>query len=370
MRARERWIVTLALAGLAACGNAGPSVEITEQRVASKPSSPVLPGATAVDRFMGESSSSAPEDPSSDNLIAYDLPQGWTTVPPTKERYVNLHPAGDPEASCYLSFLPGGAGGLAENVNRWRKQFGAAPLPEDAVAALPERELMSKHGKLVEVEGVFSGMGDMAPRAGFALLGVVVSEESGSLFLKFTGPAPLVAAERERFETFARSLRLSDSHGSGAGMSMPPGASSGASGGLGWKAPEGWSQSGPKPMREVTFTMGLGGECYITRLPSEAGGLRGNIDRWCGQLGRERLTDEAFAALERVDVLGQSVPVLEIEGTFTGMDGKPREHQGLLAVACIRPSESLFIKLTGPEELVHAERANFRAFVSSLVETR
>ena len=54
------------------------------------------------------------------------------------------------------------------------------------------------------------------PRAGFQLLGLVVSEPGGSLFLKFTGPSAVVEAERERFLALAESLGVVQ-HGPGDG---------------------------------------------------------------------------------------------------------------------------------------------------------
>jgi hypothetical protein len=278
---------------------------------------------------------------------------------------VNLAPAGDPEAACYLSILPGGGGGLLENVNRWRKQFGAEPLEPTAVEALPTRPLLGRDATQVEVAGTFTGMGNSAPRAGFQLIGLLFSEPAGSLFLKFTGPAGLVALERERFFAFADSLRLFEQHGaSSPAVDAPPPAATR----LTWTAPPGWSEAPPRAMREVSFTLGGAGECYVTRLLGNAGGLRGNLDRWRGQIGREALDEAGFAALARVLVLGQEVPVLEEEGTFSGMNGVPQPDQGLLAVACIREGDSLFVKLTGPAELVRAERESFLAFVRSLRE--
>jgi hypothetical protein len=367
MRTTTHLGCALALASLAlACSDAGPTAEITKRRTAAQPSSPVLPGATPAQRF-GESGPEEVEEPS-DDLLAYDQPEGWKALPPSKERMVNLRPAGDPEAACTLSFLPGSAGGLVENVNRWRKQLGAAPIGESAVAALPRSLLLGHEATVVEVAGTFTGMGEGAPRAGFKLLGFVTSEPTGSLFLKFTAPAPLVDLERERFFAFAGSLRLSEQHAQAAGAS-PSSATAGAGASpLTWTLPSGWSEQPPRPPREASFAIGEGGECTITRLAGDAGGLRANLDRWSGQLGRDRLSDEAFAALERVKMLGQAVPVLAVEGTLTGMDGVPRAGQGLIAVACIRATDSLFVKLTGPEALVRAEAANFRAFVTSLEE--
>ncbi len=378
MKAHLRSLPLLVLcAGLAACSETGPTAEITARRTASLPSSPVLPGATPRERF--EAPGMRKPTQGSDDLIDYDLPEGWKVVAPTSERFVNLRPAGDPAAECYLSFLGGSAGGLEANVNRWRTQIGAQPLGAAEVAALPKVQLLGREGTLVDVTGTFVGMGE-APRADFQLLGVVVSETAGSLFLKFTGPAALVERERERFLAFTASLRLAEAEGAGGGHEHFEGdghdhgaeastvPSLEAVDGLAWKTPVGWALQPPRPMREVSFGLAEGGECYVTRLVGDAGGLRANLDRWSDQVGRGRLTDEAFAALEQVEVLGQRVPFLELEGDFTGMDGVVRAGQGVLGVAIIRAQDSLFVKLTGPESVVRAERANFLAFVSSLEE--
>lgn len=363
--------------GTTGCGGAGPTAEITHGRRASEPTSPVLAGATPRQRF--ETPAREPRDEGSDDLIAYDLPSGWQAVAPTRERFVNLRPAGDPEASCYLSFLPGNAGGLEANVNRWLTQIGAEPLGGQAIAALPKVPMLGREATLVEAEGTFEGMGDSPPRPGFKLLGLVVSEPNGSLFLKFTGPSGLVDLEHERFLAFAHSLRLAQEHGDvHEGEVHGPddghdhgsdGAGSSPAGGLRWSAPAGWIQGAPRAMREVTFAVPGGGECYVTRLAGDAGGVRMNLDRWSGQVGRGALSDEDFAGLARITMLGQSLPILELEGAFTGMAGDTVPDQGLLAVACIRPSDSLFVKLIGPEAAVRAERGNFLAFVGSLEET-
>lgn len=397
MRTHPRgWLVALALALSAACGDAGPTAEIAARRTASRASRPVVLGAGARERFEMPEQHGGSE--ASDDLFDYALPEGWKVLAPTRDRFLNLSPAGDPDASCYMSFLPGDAGGMEANVNRWRTQLGAEPLSGEAIAALPTVPLLRREGKLVEVTGTYTGMGQ-APRTGFALIGVAVVEPNGSLFLKFTGPAPLVAAERERFLAFARSLSVADDHGQVHGpddghdhaaqaeesvaegteiethqsqatsaeqRSDPSPAES--AGALGWKTPAGWTQAPPRMMREVTFTFAGGGECYVTRLGGDAGGLRMNLDRWRDQIGLGPLDDEAFAALERVQALGQEVPVFEAAGTFKGMDGKEKKDQGMLGVAVIRAHDSLFVKLTGPAGAVRAERANFLAFVVSLEE--
>ncbi|MSR63254.1 MAG: hypothetical protein EXS08_12500 [Planctomycetes bacterium] len=357
------WMTGLLLLAGTACSHAGSSAEIVATRRASQASSPVLKGATAARRF-GTAQMGAPES-GSDNLIDYDLPPGWQALPLTGERLIDLRPGGDPEASCYLSFLGGPGGGLAENVNRWRKQLGAEPLAENAILALPTHPVLTREATLVEVEGTFVGMGE-TPRPGHKLLGLIVSDPTGSLFLKFTAPAARVDAERERFLTFASSLRTGAEHAHGAAAQpevamAPPGA-------MTWKAPAGWAQQPPRMMREVSFAIGNGGECYISRLGAGAGGLRTNLDRWRDQFGLAPMSDTELAALQPVPILGLRAPLVELDGSYAGMSGKPVPAQALLGVALFRAQDSLFVKFTGPAEVVHAERANFLAFLASLAE--
>jgi hypothetical protein len=367
--ARGAVLLTLVLAP--ACREHGPTAVIETTRVATRPSHPVLPGATPAARFGGEGPTSAPA--ASDDLaglFSFDLPPGWKELAPTRERVINLQPAGDPAAAVTLSFLPGSAGGLAANVNRWRRQMGADALTPEAVAALSTHPLLNREATLVDVSGEFAGMGEGDVLPDQQLLGLIVCEESGSLFLKFTGPRALVESEREAFLGFAGSLGLGGGHGGmedpHAGHDHPPEAQS--SGGLTWTAPEGWKQQAPRAMREVTFVPAEHPEveCYIARLLGNGGGLMGNLNRWRGQFGAADLTQVEFESLPRVRMLGQDVPLLEVTGDFTGMSGDTAEGQGLLGVACIRETDSLFVKMTGPASSVHALRAEFEAFVVSL----
>ncbi|MEQ1891559.1 MAG: hypothetical protein ABL998_03365 [Planctomycetota bacterium] len=361
---------TAALLGLCAlaCGeSAGPRVEIEAARTATRAFKPVLPGATSPQRFGPDErpASDGADDPAS--AIAYDLPPGWEALRGTRERLIDLRPAGDPEASCYVTFLPGGGGGLEPNVNRWIGQFGGEPLSGEEIAALPTHAMLGRDATLVEVQGNFGGM-DGAPRPGFALLGLILSDPSGGIFLKFTAPAARVAAERTNFFALASSLRLDQGEAEGGEHTHEE--SAGSASGLAFAVPAGWHQSEPRPMREVNFTIAHSAEteCYITRLGGDGGGLLPNLNRWRGQFGEQPLSSDELAALEKVTMLGQEVTVLEVGGDFTGMDGKPRTNQGMLGVAWIGNGESLFVKLVGAKDVVHAERANFIAFVQSLKE--
>lgn len=366
------------LALVAACNRPGPREEIRERRTASAPSRPALPDAGPRERFGGfDMGSPAPRAASNEvaqRVFDYELPEGWVELALTQDRLVNVRPAGDPEAACTLTFLQGSAGGLEANVNRWRGQLGAEPLSGAAIAALPTHPLLGRTATVVEASGTFKGMGD-TNLPGFALLGLIVSEPGGSLFLKFTGPEARVATEREHFLAFAGSLHLAQDHSTAPDVSAaaPHGPDDGtphAEAHLSWTAPEGWREAAPRAMREVTFTVGQAGEaeCYITRLGGDAGGLVANLSRWCSQFSRPALTQAQIDALPRAEMLGTTVPVLELDGSFEGMNGTVQQEQALLGVAYIHPEESVFVKFVGPESVVKVERERFLAFVKSIEE--
>src|SRR5690606_21160343 len=99
------------------------------------------------------------------------------------------------------------AGGVLQNVNRWREQVGAGPLTQAQVAALPKVALLGSEAPIVEAAGTFQGMND-GPREGFAVLGTLASAGDAMVFVKMTGPQDVVRAERERFLAFCRSLAV------------------------------------------------------------------------------------------------------------------------------------------------------------------
>lgn len=137
-----------------------------------------------------------------------------------------------------------------------------------------------------------------------------------------------------------------------------------------WELPEGWSEAPLTPMREGNFKLAADPnvECYITVLQGAAGGAEANINRWRLQMGQPEWTADEIAALPKVDMLGSPSPLVEIPGTFTGMTGTGRENYLLLGAICTLADSSLFVKMTGPEAVVRAEKERFTTFCQSIKE--
>ena len=381
--------ILMALSG--GCSDPTPEAGFTEVRSTDATPRRVDPSLTTGQR-LGQERVQPARKAQSAPLLDYTLPVGWSDLGPSGQRIVDLRPAGEPEAECYLSFLQGDGGGLAANVARWYSQMGQpAPTPED-LDGLERRDFFAGQAYVVDVEGAFTAMGAPEPRPGYRMLGLIVPGARYTLFAKFTGPAEVVELERNRFFEWADSILPrppeepvhDEVHYPGDGHDHSPedfdspedsdsagitGTTEGSGGGYSWSAPASWSVQGPRPMRVVSFMAGPSTECYITVLGGDGGGLVSNLDRWNRQLGGPGIDGNAVALLPTTEVLGSSVPVLEVSGTYTGMDGQSRPDHTLLGVAQIGSTESLFVKMIGPRDEVEAARSGFFSFCESLEAT-
>lgn len=371
---------TFLVACLVACGQ--PSeVTIDMTRSLGSDAGFAKANASPQERFSGSTGHSADDghDHSADEPqvpFDYQLPKGWVELAPGGQRWINLQPAGNPDASCYLTILPGEGGGLVANVNRWLGQLGLADLDAAGVAALPTVSLLGQPATLVEGKGHFTGMGDQ-DQADWGLLGLVQTmrvpgaggeEQVFTAFIKMTGPAGLIDAERAGFQSFYQSLRArpeGSSASAGGGATIDSGTSSG-DGALAFSVPAGWTDVGASGMRLASLTMGTGSECYIIRLGGDGGGLAGNVNRWRGQMGLGPLEDAELSRLPMVPCMGGMATLFDASGSYTGMSGENYAQARMLGALIFFPDVSYFVKLVGPAAEVAAEEQKFQAFLTSL----
>jgi hypothetical protein len=284
--------------------------------------------------------------PAESSQFAWDLPDGWKEIAPTSMRAGNFVVPGKDRLECYLTVLPGGGGGLAANLNRWRKQMGLADLSDAEIVALPRQKILGTEAPLLVAEGTFSGA------EGFTMAAVALERGGAAVFMKMTGPTEAVRAEMDRFKALCASLREAAPAAQAQRTADPE------SGGFAWTAPEGWTQGPAKQMRLVTMnpTDAPGVECYVTVLGGAAGGVEANVNRWRQQMRLAPLAADAVAALPTVKVLGKESPMVEIDGGSVGVTG----------LVCELGQQTVFVKMTGPMEALRAQRERFVAFCKSL----
>jgi hypothetical protein len=274
-------------------------------------------------------------------------------------------------------------GGVFSNVNRWRSQMGLEPLAANVFSMLPKLPVLDGDAVFVEFDGTYTGMGQDEPKENYRLMGYLL-ERGGSndVYIKLVGPAAVLKGERENFTAFVKSLHDSAGHSHGATASndvaaaLPPdhpptttpvASSSQNASGMAWTVPVGWAQSpSASSMRLVTLVPdgSTSTECYVTVL--RASDTLMNFNRWRGQMGQPPIDGAAMAALETVEVLGGSVPLLAVKGTYTGMGAVENADYMMLGVARTLGSQSVFVKMIGPAAEVEAQQEAFTIFCKSL----
>jgi hypothetical protein len=336
----------------------------------------VPPGLTTAERLgMRTNRQPSPHDDAGGDAQpwSWQAPPGWIELAPSPMRIVGFKTAPEAGAEFTFSSLPGQGGGLAENVNRWRKQMSLPPLSAAELQALPRKTLIGREAVEVDLEGTYVGMGQGPAQGGARLLGQVLELPMATLFLKLVGPSAVVEAERGNFDRFAASLKFgpSDPH---SGAEPPP--SQPAVGGMGeidrpglaWDVPEGWVEKPARPMRVVTLAPqgAAKSECYVSVLTGGAGGVEANVNRWREQMGQPALDAAGIAALEKIPMLGAEAVLVRIGGHYTGMGEANVADAALLGVICERAGSTLFVKMTGPAAEVEPQEASFLAFCRSL----
>lgn len=142
---------------------------------------------------------------------SFERPAEWKwEVPASTMRKAQLSvPGGDARAAdiTFFHFGPGQGGGLQANVNRWFAQFG------NSKTAQREESVADTRIVFVEAEGTFqSGMpgGPTTPLENHALRGAILLDaEGGDVFVKMTGPTPVVLGAWPRFEEMVRAAAAS-----------------------------------------------------------------------------------------------------------------------------------------------------------------
>lgn len=351
------------------CGEIPDRVPVTRTRTATVAPKPALPSPSSDQRFgAGGGPSGGRETPP----IEWDDPPGWTPAAPTDMRLVN-YTVGE-ATECYVTLLPGRAGGVLDNINRWRRQMGYEPMTEADVLELPRLRLFDQPAPFVSLEGTFSGgMGDPTPRDGYRLLGTLLGTPRGAIFVKMVGPGDEVVAQRAAFEAFCLSLRtpgtadaVAKANADATSAGIGP---DGGSGNYKWSAPDSWDQEPPRMMRVVSFRVGPAGEgeCYISVLGGGAGGVENNVNRWRSEVGLGPATAKELAELNTLQVLGREATLFEATGAFQGMtDTEARDGTSILGLICELDTEVVFVKLVAPEAVAAGERENFIEFCQSL----
>lgn len=143
--------------------------------------------------------------PPTETQLTYEVPKGWTEITAGGMREAAFEVKEGKEAvEITVVSLPGDAGGLLANINRWRKQVGMPEATEEEVRQqVREVSISSKQGMAIDLVGP-------ADRAEGAetILAAITIHANRMWFFKLKGNSDLAARERERFEAFLQSAEF------------------------------------------------------------------------------------------------------------------------------------------------------------------
>ncbi len=144
--------------------------------------------------------------------------------------------------------------------------------------------------------------------------------------------------------------------------------------GLVWTVPEGWQRRDPSsPMRQAEFTVPSTAAAEVVVFcfgPGQGGTVDDNIERWA----RMVLDDQGKPVIPEIDTLGAHGLIIttsyargEYQSGMPGATPTPLANHALLAAAVEGgPAGAVYIRMTGPADVVAEHREAFMGMVSSL----
>jgi hypothetical protein len=105
----------------------------------------------------------------------------------------------------------GQGGGVQANIDRWVEQF-KAPGGKPATPRVAKRTIQGLSATTLDVSGEYSGLsaGPMAglapPQPGYRMLGAIIENSGGSVFVRFTGQQKTIAENQTKFEQMLKSF--------------------------------------------------------------------------------------------------------------------------------------------------------------------
>jgi hypothetical protein len=148
-----------------------------------------------------------------------------------------------------------------------------------------------------------------------------------------------------------------------------------------WDVPGTWQSEQPASrMRQAQYRVpaaaggSADGECAVFYFgPGQGGDVQGNIMRWASQFSTESGQPSA-PEVSTLEAGGQTVTRVEVSGAYTpspmsmsgAPGGGPQPGYRLFGAIVPGPDAHWFIKCTGPEETMEANRAAFDGMLSSV----
>jgi len=310
--------------------------------------------------------------------VRWTAPPGWEEQPASGFRKGSFLIRGDEGKTADVSVIsfPEAAGGLLANVNRWRDQLKLAPISDDAQAGTP----MKVSGRDMFFVDLVSAQPISPGGSKSRILGGIFPINGETWFFKMLGPDQLVESQRDAFQKFLQSVHVAEGSsvpapmktntgGSNTNAPTPPPMKAAQSAPLRYSLPPSWQEKPLSPMRLASFkTISPNGketDVSVVSLPGIAGGDLANVNRWRGQVKLAPIDEDTLTkSAERVQASGHDYLVVDLvsDAPIDAQQGKQR----ILAAILDENGRAWFIKMTGEDAAVAAQKGAFTDFLRGL----
>jgi hypothetical protein len=108
-------------------------------------------------------------------------------------------------------------------------------------------------------------------------------------------------------------------------------------------------------------------EVIFFHFPGQGGGTKANVDRWFSQFQEPR--DKINAKTDETTIGNRKVTYVHAQGTYmSGMPGGPKtplKDHALLGAIAESDEGNVFVRMTGPIEVVKAAEGDFKKMIES-----
>ena len=147
--------------------------------------------------------------------ISYKVSNTWIKEPVSNSMRLEQYKISD-NSNLSVSFLPGNAGGLEANIERWKNQFSQDEefkILENTqfnYRSIPVTKIYL-NGNYLESKDPFNPSAQKLLRENWAAYIIVAETEPGTCFFKVLGPASELKLENKHLDDFVRSFAIKES---------------------------------------------------------------------------------------------------------------------------------------------------------------
>jgi hypothetical protein len=339
MRLPRSIVIFLAVIALAGCKREGVKVYHVAQDETSAP-------------VQNQIAAQAPTENSQPQL-QFKLPDGWQEIAPSQMRVASFTVTGSNGETADVGVIPLPTGGdeLAL-VNMWRQQMQLPALTNETAAQTisigkDSAKLFDISSDALLIDGKFRAR----------ILVAMLTRGETSWFFKMTGEDSFVAAQKENFLQFLKSVSFVEN--APPQIAAAPTQNEAAT--SIWTIPAGWQEMPPSQFLLAEFsiasTNGAKAEVNVAELSGEGGGFLANVNRWRGQLGLSPVNYVGTSAV----IGGENIQIVD----FTGTDSKTGKPARLIGAVVPQNGQTWFYKLMGDGQIVAQQKDAFIKFIQS-----